>query len=452
MAHTSGERRGMCRTVVTVLGGLFALIVGLPIFLAAMSFVVAMIPLSALYELWASRRDSKLLATSPVQYVVAGSGSRPPVKLAVRWTLGSDPALPPVAIPNGLGATLISISRLHELLVELGFSVLSYDRAGVGLSGALPRGIHHYGAKETVEDMHAVLTHPSLGLASGTRWILIGPSMGSIVAQCYIAAHPEHAAGFLNLDGFPFPFAARRRRFELASWVYRVYENIMWTGMLRPFLWLATSQFSFIASKAFPVGMVRAQMGQARFFGSLAREMFTMMDCADCARDAWGPAFDLQTFAADKLLPLINSQPAAYGETRKTDDGKASWNELPRSAYEQGGDEWTPIQQSRSAVEQMLEAHKASGSTAPLPAAWGKLVVRCMTSRNYNFPGGKRFYDDQMKDWSASEHSLHALLAADGARTGFPTHHHGTLFFGTVEFAAAQTLEIARAVLKARAA
>ena len=45
--------------------------------------------------------------------------------LAVRWSPGGRRAYP-VCIPNGLGATLVTISRLHELLVDMGFSVLSY--------------------------------------------------------------------------------------------------------------------------------------------------------------------------------------------------------------------------------------------------------------------------------------------------------------------------------------
>ncbi len=49
--------------------------------------------------------------------------------LAVRWTpSGAQQRAFPVCIPNGLGATLVTISRLHERLQELGFSVLSYVR------------------------------------------------------------------------------------------------------------------------------------------------------------------------------------------------------------------------------------------------------------------------------------------------------------------------------------
>jgi hypothetical protein len=58
--------------------------------------------------------------------------------LAVRWSPSAKSSAAqrayPVCIVNGLGATLVTISRLHERLHELGFSVLSYVRhAGPGL-------------------------------------------------------------------------------------------------------------------------------------------------------------------------------------------------------------------------------------------------------------------------------------------------------------------------------
>jgi hypothetical protein len=125
-------------------------------------------------------------------------------RLAVRWSPAQDAAppnarvpntsLPPVCIPNGLGATLVTISALHERLTALGFAVLSYDRAGVGMSAPRAGPGDHADAAEVVADMHAVMEHS----APGARWLLVGPSMGSIVAQCYIAEHPGSVAGFLN--------------------------------------------------------------------------------------------------------------------------------------------------------------------------------------------------------------------------------------------------------------
>ncbi len=61
-------------------------------------------------------------------------------KVAVRWSQGTDATLPPICIPNGLGATLITIAKLHDMLEAKGYPVLSYDRGGVGLSEQLASG------------------------------------------------------------------------------------------------------------------------------------------------------------------------------------------------------------------------------------------------------------------------------------------------------------------------
>lgn len=121
----------------------------------------------------------------------------------------------PVCIPNGLGATIVTISILHERLAEVGFTVLSYDRLGVGWSDINPTA-RPPSAKDVVEEMHYVMEHAgnrdgAEGSGSKahkqTKWILIGPSMGSTVSQAYIASpHGGSIVGFLNMDGLPYPF------------------------------------------------------------------------------------------------------------------------------------------------------------------------------------------------------------------------------------------------------
>jgi hypothetical protein len=71
-----------------------------------------------------------------------------------------------------------------------------------------------------------------------------------------------------------------------------------------------------------------------------------------------------------------------------------------------------------------------------------------MNARSYNlFPGAERFYNPEMQAWSAAENSLHALVSRDGARTAFPSKHHGNLFFSTMDYAAKLTREIADSVI-----
>ena len=433
-----------------------------------------------------ARRIARLLAGAEptVQKLVVAADGR---RLAARWTpcrAGCE-ALPPVCVVNGLGATLISIGRLHDALAARGFAVLTYDRAGVGMSDALPSGHRHFGAAETVADLRALLKHVALGPAASARWVLIGPSMGSIVAQAYMAEHgADSVAGFLNLDGFPFFFAAKRTRFEWAAAVYRAYASIIWTGALRPFIYVAGAfgAFSLIVSPpTFNLGVVRGQINEANFFGSLGREFGTMMDCADAVCVAWGPAYALQLPAhQEDALALARVRPSAYGDTvvedvlalneRQAASGKAAaedtlalrvrpsapvaegaggWSELPRSRWE-CGEAWATDEETRAVVARMASAQAASNPPSPLPRLWSGLVVRALSARAFDFPGGgdASFYDKEMKSWIAAEHSLHVLLAADGRRVAFPTKNHGTLFFSTIPTAVGLVCEIAAVLAK----
>lgn len=109
----------------------------------------------------------------------------------------------PICIPNGLGATLVTISVLHEALVDRGYTVLSYDRLGVGFSDPNPTSKPPTAADVVAEMRHAMLSV----LPADTEWVLIGPSMGSIVGQCFVASYPQAVVGFLNMDGLPYPFS-----------------------------------------------------------------------------------------------------------------------------------------------------------------------------------------------------------------------------------------------------
>jgi hypothetical protein len=79
--------------------------------------------------------------------------------------------------------------------------------------------------------------------------------------------------GFVNVDGLPFPFAAKRKKFADAAKVYKICASIVWTGFLRPFLFLAglSGALNKLASKHFSRQVVQAQMNQKNFFESLVR-------------------------------------------------------------------------------------------------------------------------------------------------------------------------------------
>ena len=66
-------------------------------------------------------------------------------RVMVRMTKPADPSasnkdLPPVIFPGGLASNLMTMSRHQdELTAKHGFTVINFDRLGVGLSDAYPR-------------------------------------------------------------------------------------------------------------------------------------------------------------------------------------------------------------------------------------------------------------------------------------------------------------------------
>lgn len=212
----------------------------------------------------------------------------------------------PVCVPNGLGANAVLISKMQEALVDAGFSVLSFDRFGVGLSDENIINIAPT-ASDVVREMEFVMN--SVQPAS-TKWILLGPSMGSIVAQCYIAEHPNKVVGFLNMDGLPYPFIMHRNMFDWAGFIYRMYASIVWTGILRPCLYMGRKDiWKMFGSREFTIEIMLALMNQRRFFANVALEMQTMMDCCAFAERAWGEQSLLRMSTGDlqvckNMVPL----------------------------------------------------------------------------------------------------------------------------------------------------
>ena len=254
------------------------------------------------------------------------------------------------------------------------------------------------------------------------------------------------------MDGLPFPFAGKRRRFELAAIVYKAYAAIVWTGLLRLGLACATAKLAPLASRTFPLAIVCAQMNERNFFASLAREMLTMMDCCDAANAAWGHAFDLPKLPPAQLAALLAAAPAACGDAVCWRDSKMfKWRDVPRSAEEPYADTITAAEAHARAIAPMLATHAAlPGPPPPLPAVWQRLVVRAMSARNYDFgmgPLGDAFYDQEMRNWAGAEHAMHVLLARAGARTVFPLRSHTSMFFALVPFAAREVVLMEREVL-----
>lgn len=392
---------------------------------------------------------------------------------------------PPVVIPNGLGATAVLISQMQERLVEHGFAVLSFDRLGVGLSD-VNVSKRPPSAVDVVHELDFVMESVLPGCK---RWILLGPSMGSIVAQCYISLHSDKVVGFLNMDGLPYPFLKHRSRFVWAAFIYRIYASIIWTGVLRPFIGTALKGMAaMFECKNFPLTVAVAQMNQTNFFSNVGLEMLTMMDCCDMADAAWGRQSILR-IAEEDFDILARAPPTVSIEFDEDTKERRATNIRSESEL---GSSWASEESVVTAIARLRDPFHGStrapstGTTTPQvessvlgagqqkdverpllsPAAagsgsdglatprsyiscsilgdiWSNLIVRVMSARNHDFGNAvaNSFYNQDMRNLAAAEHAKHQLLARNGARTCYPKIAH-TAMFGKTDDIVRNIIEI----------
>jgi pimeloyl-ACP methyl ester carboxylesterase len=370
-------------------------------------------------QYFCSRRDRKqyldrdvLQATTKDLCFISSRGNQ----LAVRFTTPTVDICSlkhyPVCIPNGMAATMTMIGKLHDGLVKQGFTVLTYDRFGTGFSD------ENLTAKsptveETVEDMERVM---STFMPVDQKWILLGPSMGSIVGQCYTAVFPHKVVGFLNMDGLPYPFHTKRKLFTFYGSIYWIESMLVWTGLFRFFLCFATKAFSKVSGDTFSTSVLLAQANQRAFYRNVWLEMTLMMDCCTAADTAWG-RYSVCRLGPDAVQALIRAPPTRCGDQ----DADGAWRE---DASESSASDAATAAAAAAAV-----AAEADCRDAPLAAAWRDMTVRVMSARNYDFPLSSRFYDDEMRNHAAAEHAQHALWARDGGRDVFPRRTHMDMIF-----------------------
>src|SRR6266542_5891029 len=120
---------------------------------------------------------------------------------------------PPVVFVAGLGDSGDKAWRTLWDQVVRSTRACVYDRAGLGRSDPSPNTATYQGA---VDDLHALLRRAHIP----GPYLLVGHSLGGLLARLYAHDHPADVAGVVLLDGTPvdwFPTVQRLLPAELFS-------------------------------------------------------------------------------------------------------------------------------------------------------------------------------------------------------------------------------------------
>lgn len=137
--------------------------------------------------------DARTAADSVLSTFTAGDGGN----LALQYWPVPDSAARRgiVVLVHGLGEHAGRYERLAQRLVDWGYAVIGYDQVGHGESdgvrGCLPTTLR------LIEDLDDIVASARNRLKPGERLIVLGHSMGGLVAACWVLLRPARIDGLV---------------------------------------------------------------------------------------------------------------------------------------------------------------------------------------------------------------------------------------------------------------
>jgi pimeloyl-ACP methyl ester carboxylesterase len=170
-------------------------------------------------------------------------------RLHVQISGNASVGAPTVILEAGLAATSLSWASVQPLIANFA-RVASYDRAGLGWSD---NSLAPATARHAADDLHLLLDRAELP----APYILVGHSLGALIARMFQQRHPETVAGLVLVD----PVVRAQWRTPNAE-----RKHMLWHGEMlsRRGAWLAR-----IGVVRFALG--RLMGGSTRAPGLLAR-------------------------------------------------------------------------------------------------------------------------------------------------------------------------------------
>lgn len=495
------SRLAIClKTTFVVLLATFLVPVGIALFFAATATGIA-----PLIEHILSKRDDRALSREnilkehPEMFLLAipagvnDASLGHPYHVMVRLTrptVHPDPPLPPVIFPGGLASNLMTMSRHQdELTRKHGFTVVNFDRLGVGLSdpfSCTANDLRSPTAADVAREMDYVMkncgvTREEDGVPKDriTKWIQVGGSMGTNVATAFVALFPGRLCGFLNLDGLPHAFLQIqcKKFLDDGPKLMNFMRSIRWTGLPRLAFSAALRPVIPALGNAFDHVQIIGAMCRDQFFTATALEYTTLMSCCDLECAAWGPQatteYDKETmFLMVSLKPektvivdqVKGLQREECNERSSSELGNSYINRtdpifvefesrfraLALTAPNQVDETKTNCNwpdPPRHPVGDTVGGIRPDDVIHPLAQEFSHMVVRVMCARDYK--GLERDYIQTARNHAAARTSLQVIMSSDGEAYYYPRLSHLNLWQQSNEIVDI-TLEIARAAYSSK--
>jgi pimeloyl-ACP methyl ester carboxylesterase len=385
--------------------------------------------------------------------------------------------LPPVIFPGGLMSNLMTMSKhQNELTEKHGFTVVNFDRLGVGFSDPHPPdNTSPSSAADVAREMDYVMTN-CRGIDSDAKWIQVGGSMGTNVATAFVTLFPNRLCGFFNLDGLPHAFLQIQcKKFvKDGPALMNTMRRLRWTLLPRLAFNVALRPMVPVIGDAFTPAQLVGVMCRDQFFVASGFEYATLMSCCDLECAAWGAAatteYDsemmrvMASLAPDESV-IVNE---AEGLVPRTVTEERSASELGVAFLSRNGHDAIAIQPKlrsmglRNAKDidktktycnwpdapnhpagEFIGGVDANTTIHPLATEFEKMVVRAMCARDYK--GLESAYTQTARNHAAARTTLHVLMSGDGKSYYYPRLNHMNLWQQVAEVVGI-THEIAQVV------
>jgi len=464
-------------SIVTRIASLFQLIAKsilasiLGIASLVLLFVLTCTLICPLFEYYQSRRDKRaldrdaILRDHPEMFLleipphINGASGGESYRVMVRLTkpaVDNKAILPPVIFPGGLASNLMTMSRHQdELSSRGGFTVVNFDRLGVGLSD--PHPSHPIprppSAADVAREMNYIMTHID-GIDPNQKWIQVGGSMGTNVATAFMALFPNRLCGYLNLDGLPHAFIQIQCKKFLKDgpFLMNIMGKMRWTGIPRLAFTMATQPILPVIGNAFTKRQLIGVMCREQFFTTTGLEYVTLMSCCDLECAAWGR--QATTEVDDESLRILASlapyESVIVNESRgilRNITEERSKSELGTRYLERQDTEVVAFEErfrAMLALERLEDINKTrthcnwpqpfpkhpvgefvggvdkDTTIHPLAPQFESMVVRIMCARDYT--GLERDYTQEGRNHAAARCSLQVLASGGRGRAYYYPH------------------------------